>query len=72
VRHSTNLHGFLVWLFCLCMVLFNWPILTISGYSGLVPLFLYLITCWSILTLVAFLFDRDDPEKDQDGSGGTP
>lgn len=63
-----NTRGILFCLFCLFILLLNWPILTIFGFSGLYALFVYLISCWFILTVVVFLCDRINRKRD--GNGG--
>ena len=62
---------FQIFLFCLMLVLANWPFLAVAGGNGLKSMFLYLYGLWSALILVLFLIQKSNRSKasDEDGDG---
>jgi hypothetical protein len=49
---------FHTFVFCLMLLLMNWPFLAISGRNGLASIFIYLFVTWSILILLLFVIQR--------------
>jgi hypothetical protein len=49
---------FHVFLFCLCSILFSWPIVTFPDVERIKAMFIYLFVCWGILVAVQFLVSR--------------
>ena len=62
---------FHIFLFCLMLILANWPFLAVAGGNGLKSMFLYLYGLWSALILVLFLIQKSNRSKasDEDGDG---
>lgn len=62
---------FQIFLFCLMLILTNWPFLAVAGGNGLKSMFLYLYGLWSALILVLFLIQKSNRSKasDEDGDG---
>jgi len=58
LRDLLRLPEFHIFLFCLCLILFSWPILAISGGEGLKGMFIYLYTAWGIVIVLLFLIGR--------------
>jgi len=62
---------FQIFLFCLMLILANWPFLAVAGGNGLTNMFLYLYGLWSVLILILFLIQKSCRGKadDDDGDG---
>lgn len=62
---------FQILLFCILLVLANWPFLAIAGGNGLMSTFLYVYGLWMVLILTLFLTQKSirGKESDQDGEG---
>ena len=45
-------------LFCLMLMLFNWPFLSVAAASGLKGFFCYLYALWLALILLLFLIQK--------------
>ncbi|MBN1932445.1 MAG: hypothetical protein JW786_12645 [Desulfobacterales bacterium] len=66
--------GFHSFLFCLCFVLFSWPILTIADRKQNITIFIYLFLIWGIIIFLLFLIawshhlrnvDEDENQKEE-------
>lgn len=62
---------FQIFLFCLMLLLLNWPFLGVAGGSGLKGMFFYLYRVWSALILLLFLVQKSNRGKvaDEDRDG---
>ena len=62
---------FHIFLFCLMLILANWPFLAVAGGNGLKSMILYLYGLWSVLILILFLIQKSNRGKadDDDGDG---
>ena len=49
---------FLLLLFCLCLGLFSWPLLSIAANRGGMPFLTYLFIAWAGIILCLFLAGR--------------
>lgn len=58
--------GFHFFLFCLCLVLFSWPILTIADQKQNITIFIYLFIVWGIIIFLLFLIARSHHLKHLD------
>lgn len=56
--------AFQVLLFILCLLLFNWPILSIIPLNKQEQLFCFVYSTWSAVILLLFLFSRYAGESD--------
>jgi hypothetical protein len=55
-------------LFCLCVVLMNWPFVEFSDVGRLKAVFIYLFLAWSFIIFLLFLVSRSlrNPPPDED------
>ncbi|MGE5707296.1 MAG: hypothetical protein ACM3YO_03105 [Bacteroidota bacterium] len=56
--------GFQVWLFLLCLLLFNWPILSIIPPARQDWLYGYLFSVWGMIIFLLFLVSRSLGDDD--------
>lgn len=57
-------------LFCLLLMLFNWPFLSVAAGSGLKGLFWYLYALWLALIILLFLIQRALRRSTEERRGG--
>ncbi|MGE5706743.1 MAG: hypothetical protein ACM3YO_00285 [Bacteroidota bacterium] len=50
--------AFQVFLFALCVVLFNWPLLTIAPTTDQSALFHYLFSAWAVIVFLLYLSSK--------------
>ena len=52
--------AFQIWLFFLCLILFNWPLLTVIPLDRQGCLFLYIFAAWALVILLLFLSGEEE------------
>jgi hypothetical protein len=65
--------GFILFLFFVCLVLFNWPLMSIPDRAGTDIMFIYLFSVWGIIVFLLFVirkcYDKSSPGEENKGKG---
>ncbi len=59
LKHLLGQKEFLVCVFCFCLLLFNWPLVSFADGGELKRMFIYLFGAWAIIIFLMALVSLD-------------